>query len=41
MVPKYRVKFIYTDKYMQGYTMWFEEHELDITPNMFGDDDDE
>lgn len=40
MVPKYRVKFICTDEYKQGYTRLFEEHELDVTPNIFGDDDD-
>lgn len=41
MMPKYQVKFIYTDQFMEGYTLWLAEHELDITPNIFGDDDDD
>ena len=41
LVPKYSVRFIYSDEYMEGYTAWFEEHELDLTANVFGDDDDD
>lgn len=40
-MPKYRVRFTYTDEYMQGTNLWLEEYELDTTPNIFGDDDDD
>lgn len=40
-MPKYRVRFYYDAEYTGGTRAWFGEYQLDETPDIFGNDNDD